>query len=147
MGRITKKKVDNTHDEKENMYFNSSDFNMNKFELSGEVPNDGGCLDALFLNKPLETVSNNEGIIQNSIVEKVNIGKHTNSKGKKNDTKLEKIVFDFIKKSKEGGKISEVTELIKSIDENNNVHELLLKMIDNGIIKKRKYRYYVVEEK
>ena len=160
MGWITKKKVDNTHDEKENIYINSkienktphenlinsSDFHINKLELSGEVPNDGGCPDDLLFNKPLETGSNNDGIIQNPIAEKENSEKCTNVEEEKDDIKLEKRVFDFIKKSKEGVKISEITELTKSIDENNNVQEFLLKMIDKGMIKKHKNRYYVVED-
>lgn len=160
MGWITKKKIDNTHDEKENMYFNSktenenpnknlinsSNFHINELELSGEVPNDGGCPDDLLFNKPLETGSNNDGIIQNSIVEKENSEKCTNVEEEKDDIKLKNRVFDFIKKSKDGRKISEITELIKSIDENNNVQEFLLKMIDKGMIKKYKNRYCIVED-
>lgn len=145
MGCISKKKVDNTHNEKKDKYLSSPDFHTNKLELSGEVPADGGCPDDFLFNVPLETVSSNNGIIQNSIEEKENSEKCTNVEEKKDDIKLKNRVFDFIKKSKNGRKISEITELIKSIDENSNVQEFLLKMIDNGMIKKYKNRYYVVE--
>ncbi|RJR06518.1 hypothetical protein C4588_07660 [Candidatus Parcubacteria bacterium] len=143
---LQKKKVDNTHDEKEDMYFNSSNFHINKLELSGEVPNNGGFPDDLLFNKPLEIGSNNDDIIQNPIAEKENSEKCTNVEEEKDDIKLKNRVSSFIKKSKEGRKISEITELIKSIDENNNVQEFLLKMIDKGMIKKYKNRYYVVED-
>lgn len=142
-----KKKIDSAPEKNKNShaYLIDSSNHVNNLELSGKIPNDGSYPDDFLFNKPLETDSNNDGIILNPIPEKGNGEQCPAVKEKKDDIKLEKRVFNFIKKSKDGRKTSEITELIKSIDENINVQEFLLMMIDRGTIKKYKNRYYINE--
>ncbi len=111
------------------------DCNADMLQLSEEVNKSESSSDIILLNSSIQTGNNNDIVNQDTTVKEEII--------QQNDC-IESRVIDFIKESKEGKKLVEIREFITSFDENNNVQELLFKMCNNGILKKFRYRYYII---
>lgn len=149
--QLQKKNVSNTNDENTGKYLSGSDCNAvintdiclsdsdcntDKLLISDEIPNDENCSDDVLSKKIFETSNGIDSVIQDSTIVQEVIKQQTDS--------IENIVSDFIKESKEGKKLVEIREFINSIDENIKAQEILYKMCTNGIIKKFRYRYYII---
>lgn len=118
--------------------------------LSGDISNSEGYPDNFLFKIPLKT---NNSVLSHIIKENT---EHISDELKiedniKYDIMLEEKMLVFISESIEGRKVSEITEFIKTINENsildnNSVQDFLLNMIKKCIIKKYRYRYFVVND-
>jgi hypothetical protein len=95
----------------------------------------------------IETIVAKESITEEVPIQKTETDQDRNDVEKKEDMILENKVFDFIKGSKEGAKIGELTELVKSVDESVDTQELLLSMIGQHRIRKYQFKYFAVGDK